>query len=220
MVYFSESRGEHLKRCFDDDMLIASSSSAGLHPKMGSIQDHVFRQVEKVGSDLGKQKRRRKAFRQGAIVMKIPFKFTLIKMCFFFFNKLYLNQISLPFLQLKKYILELRVQPLSLDTAFGSGIPIRSQSEFADGFLYIKNYPWRVLGDLGSTSGMEDGRELRLDVMRGRKERSTVASTTVRRWMLSGPLWKREIKFKSNWCDMNIETYMVDRTQNRIYPRK
>jgi hypothetical protein len=59
-VYFAESRREHLKRCFED-MLIASSSSAGLHPKMGDILDHVFRQVEKVGSDLGKHKRRRKS---------------------------------------------------------------------------------------------------------------------------------------------------------------
>jgi hypothetical protein len=42
-------------------MLIASSSTAGLHPKMGSILDVVFRQVEKVGSDLGKHKRRRKS---------------------------------------------------------------------------------------------------------------------------------------------------------------
>ena len=76
------------------------------------------------------------------------------------------------------------------------------------------------MGDLGSTSAMEDARALRLEVMRSRKEWSTVASTTVRRWMLSGPVWKREIKFKNNWCDINIETYMVDRTQKRIYPRK
>ena len=56
---------------------------------------------------------------------------------------------------------------------------------------------------------MEDGRELRLEVMRGRKEWSTVASTTVRLWMLSGPVWK---------VNINIETYIVDRTQKRIYP--
>ena len=53
-----------------------------------------------------------------------------------------------------------------------------------------------LLSDLGSTSVMEDGSELRLEVLRGRKECSAVASTTVRRWMLSGPVWKREIKFK------------------------
>ena len=76
------------------------------------------------------------------------------------------------------------------------------------------------MGDLGSTSAMEDGRELRLEVMRGRRERSTVASTTVRRWMLPGPVWKREIKFKKHWCDINIETYIVDRAQKKIYPPK
>ena len=72
----------------------------------------------------------------------------------------------------------------------------------------IQEHCEAFLGDLGSTSAMEDGRELRLEVMRGRRERSTVASTTVRRWMLSGPVWKRDIKFK-NWCDINIETYIV-----------
>ena len=68
---------------------------------------------------------------------------------------------------------------------------------------------------------MEGGKELRLEVKRGRKEWSTVASTTVRRWMLSGdsgPVWKREIIFKNHWCDINIETYIVDRTQKNISP--
>ena len=35
-------------------------------------------------------------------------------------------------------------------------------------------------GDPGSTSAMEDGIELRLEVMRGRKECETVVRTTVR----------------------------------------
>ena len=55
-----------------------------------------------------------------------------------------------------------------------------------------------LLSDLGSTSSKEDSSELSLEVMRDRKEWSAVASTTVRRWMLSGPVWKREIKFKKD----------------------
>ena len=57
-----------------------------------------------------------------------------------------------------------------------------------------------MLGVLGSTSAMEDGSQLGLEVMRGRKEWYAVTSTTVHRWLLSGPVWKieltSEIKFK------------------------
>ncbi|KDR83833.1 hypothetical protein GALMADRAFT_110768 [Galerina marginata CBS 339.88] len=57
-VYFTKARCEHLKRCFED-MLIESSHGTGVHPKMGSILDNVFKQVERVGGDIGKHKRRR-----------------------------------------------------------------------------------------------------------------------------------------------------------------
>ncbi|KDR66652.1 hypothetical protein GALMADRAFT_1141764 [Galerina marginata CBS 339.88] len=40
-------------------MLIESSRSTGVHPKMGSILDNIFKQVERVGGDIGKHKRRR-----------------------------------------------------------------------------------------------------------------------------------------------------------------
>ena len=49
-----------------------------------------------------------------------------------------------------------------------------------------------LLGDLGSTSTMEDGSELRLEVMRGRIEWYAVVRT-VRHWMLSGPVQKIEL---------------------------
>ena len=39
-----------------------------------------------------------------------------------------------------------------------------------------------LLGDLGSTNVMEDGSKLSPEVLKGRKEWSAVASTTVRRW--------------------------------------
>jgi hypothetical protein len=64
-------------------MLVASSraSSAGLYPKMGSILDHVFRQMEKVGSDLGNINGDGKVLRHGRIVMKIPFTLIIIINC-------------------------------------------------------------------------------------------------------------------------------------------
>ena len=55
-----------------------------------------------------------------------------------------------------------------------------------------------LLCDLGSTSTMEDGRELSLEVMRGRKEWYAVVRT-VHRWMLSGPV---------------VRTYMVNKNKN------
>ena len=52
----------------------------------------------------------------------------------------------------------------------------------------------------------EDDSELRLEVMRGRKEWYAMARTTVRRWMLSGPgpVWKREIKIKKQGGAISI----------------
>jgi len=58
-VHFSPSKILHLKRCFDD-ILDAAASPTGIHPKMGSVFDNVFRKVEEVGGDIGKDKRRRR----------------------------------------------------------------------------------------------------------------------------------------------------------------
>ena len=41
-------------------MLATAASKTGIHPKMGSVLDDVFRKVEKVGGDIGEHKRRRK----------------------------------------------------------------------------------------------------------------------------------------------------------------
>ena len=65
---------------------------------------------------------------------------------------------------------------------------------------------------------MEECSKLHLEELKCRNEWYAVDRTIVRRWILSGPVWKREIKFKKQWCDINIETYIVDRTQKRIYP--
>ena len=58
-IHYSPGKSLHLKRCFDD-ILDSTVSPTGIHPKMGSVFDNVFRNVEEVGGDIGKDKRRRK----------------------------------------------------------------------------------------------------------------------------------------------------------------
>ena len=58
-IHFSPGKILHLKRCFDD-IIDAAGSPTGIHPKMGSVFENVFRKVEEVGEDIGKDKRRRK----------------------------------------------------------------------------------------------------------------------------------------------------------------
>ena len=56
---------------------------------------------------------------------------------------------------------------------------------------------------------LEDGSELRLVVMRG-KECPQLPVPPFVRWMLSGPVWKREIKVKKQGGAIsNIKTYIV-----------
>ena len=60
-IHYSPGNFLHLKQCFDD-ILDDAVSPTGIHPKMGSVFDNVFRNVEEVGhgGDIGKDKRRRK----------------------------------------------------------------------------------------------------------------------------------------------------------------
>ncbi|KIK58321.1 hypothetical protein GYMLUDRAFT_146041, partial [Collybiopsis luxurians FD-317 M1] len=41
-----------------ENMLSAASQGQGVHPKLGQILKRTFDQVEKVGGDIGKEKRR------------------------------------------------------------------------------------------------------------------------------------------------------------------
>ena len=52
-IHFSPGKIMYLKRCFDD-ILNAAASSIGIHPKMESVFDNVFKKVEEVGEDIGK----------------------------------------------------------------------------------------------------------------------------------------------------------------------
>ncbi|KAJ7572445.1 hypothetical protein C8J56DRAFT_1081956, partial [Mycena floridula] len=57
-VYYSNERIKQLKRCLDD-MLDTATAPGGVHPKMAKVLDKVFTQIEKVGGDIGANKRRR-----------------------------------------------------------------------------------------------------------------------------------------------------------------
>ena len=54
-IHFSPGKILHLKRCFDD-IIDAAGSPTGIHPKMGSVFENVFRKVEEVGEDIGRRK--------------------------------------------------------------------------------------------------------------------------------------------------------------------
>jgi hypothetical protein len=58
-VFYSEARRQHLKRCFED-LLDVTSIETGVHPKMAYILEGVFQDIERVGGDVGRDKRRRK----------------------------------------------------------------------------------------------------------------------------------------------------------------
>ncbi len=56
-VMFSEGRKINFKRCWDD-MIGVTNNPRGVHPKMAAILENAFAQIEKVGGDIGRDKRR------------------------------------------------------------------------------------------------------------------------------------------------------------------
>ncbi|SJL10785.1 uncharacterized protein ARMOST_14179 [Armillaria ostoyae] len=57
-IFFGEAEIQHLERCYDDMMGVATSKR-GVHPKMTRALRKVFDVITEVGSDIGKEKRRR-----------------------------------------------------------------------------------------------------------------------------------------------------------------
>ncbi|KAG6905685.1 hypothetical protein DXG01_001259 [Tephrocybe rancida] len=57
-VFYSEARRLHLEDCFGDLMDVIKGNR-GVHPKLAKVLDDVFGQVEKVGGDISRHKRRK-----------------------------------------------------------------------------------------------------------------------------------------------------------------
>ncbi|KAJ7160655.1 hypothetical protein C8R43DRAFT_947865 [Mycena crocata] len=57
-IQFPESRKLHLKRCFEDMMGVLDNTH-GVHPETASILETAFGKIERIGGDIGKDKRRR-----------------------------------------------------------------------------------------------------------------------------------------------------------------
>ncbi|KAJ7474946.1 hypothetical protein FB451DRAFT_1465249 [Mycena latifolia] len=57
-VQFSDARKIHLKRCWED-MMGVLDNPRGVHPKMAAILEGAFGKIERIGGDIGKDKRRR-----------------------------------------------------------------------------------------------------------------------------------------------------------------
>jgi hypothetical protein len=58
-VSFSAARRQHLRECFDE-ILDAAASQSGVHHKMAAAMEDVFVEIEKVGGNIGKHKKKRK----------------------------------------------------------------------------------------------------------------------------------------------------------------